>query len=84
MFRRTHISILLLTIFSLSANAIPMIDVEKFTNGIDADVAGSGPLIAEGDAVLWSYRVTNTGDSALTNILLIDDNGTPGNLIDDF
>ncbi|WP_319507959.1 hypothetical protein [uncultured Methanolobus sp.] len=49
----------------------PDIDIEKATNGEDADV-GPGPGIPEGDAVTWTYVVTNTGNVDLTNIQVSD------------
>jgi hypothetical protein len=48
------------------------IHLEKYTNNIDADTP-TGPFIAVDSAVIWRYEVTNTGDSALTNIA-VDDN----------
>lgn len=54
-------------------SANPSIDVEKSTNGLDADAPGTGPELEEGDAVTWSYLVTNTGDVTLVNIDLQDD-----------
>ncbi|MEM7531572.1 MAG: SdrD B-like domain-containing protein [Chloroflexota bacterium] len=48
------------------------IDVEKTTNGEDADEA-PGPVIPAGDAIAWAYTVSNVGDAALTNIVLTDD-----------
>ncbi|MDP3696040.1 MAG: hypothetical protein Q8R42_08005, partial [Desulfocapsaceae bacterium] len=50
----------------------PAIDIEKATNGEDADT-GSGPVIAVGNAVTWTYVVTNTGNTALTNVAVSDD-----------
>lgn len=50
----------------------PGIDVEKSTNGQDADLP-TGPFIATGGQVTWRYTVTNTGDVALTNVQLVDD-----------
>ncbi|MDX1691729.1 MAG: hypothetical protein R3290_11970, partial [Acidimicrobiia bacterium] len=49
----------------------PAIDVEKATNGEDADDP-TGPEIKIGDTVTWTYVVTNTGDSALSNVELVD------------
>jgi len=50
----------------------PSIDVEKYTNGENADVA-PGPEVAIGSTVNWTYVITNTGDVNLSNITLIDD-----------
>jgi hypothetical protein len=52
--------------------AIPGIDVEKFTNGEDADEA-PGPYIRLNYEVRWVYNVTNTGNVNLTNIDVTDD-----------
>jgi hypothetical protein len=61
----------------------PCIHIEKSTNGQDAD-SPTGPYIPVGDPVTWVYNVTNCGSVNLTNIVVTDDNGTPGNLGDDF
>ncbi len=50
----------------------PAIDIEKATNGEDADTA-PGPQIAEGGAVEWTYVVTNIGNVPLTNVTVTDD-----------
>ncbi len=44
-------------------NPAPSIDIEKLTNGNQADGASDAdvPVIAPGDAVVWTYLVTNTG-----------------------
>ena len=60
------------------------INVEKATNGIDADTVGSGPQVVEGATVTFSYVVTNTGQVPLTNVTVADDNGTPTLATDDF
>jgi len=68
------------------------INVEKATNAVnplsptaleDAD-AVTGPLLAIGSSVTWTYLVTNTGNVPLTVGSLRDDAGTPGNSADDF
>ena len=59
------------------------IAIEKFTNGQDADLP-TGPLIAVGGTANFEYLVTNPGDVALAEIVVVDDNGTPLNPGDDF
>jgi hypothetical protein len=59
------------------------IDIEKATNGNDADLP-TGPLVAAGSTVTWTYRVTNPGNVPLSNVVVRDDNGTPANPTDDF
>src|SRR6185436_10756212 len=50
------------------------IDIEKHTNGQDADTP-TGPQILVGAPVLWEYFVTNTGNVRLTDIQVTDDQG---------
>ena len=50
----------------------PDIDIEKHTNGHDADHP-RGPYLNMGSTVNWEYIVTNTGDVTLSNIVVIDD-----------
>ncbi|MGA7149009.1 MAG: SdrD B-like domain-containing protein, partial [Microbacterium sp.] len=50
----------------------PSVDIEKATNGQDADTP-TGPLVTVGDAVRWTYVVTNTGSVPLTNVTVVDD-----------
>ncbi|MEL7302617.1 MAG: hypothetical protein AAGJ53_02865, partial [Pseudomonadota bacterium] len=50
------------------------IDIEKSTNGEDADV-GPGPTITVGDTVTWTYEVTNTGNTLLADVEVTDDQG---------
>jgi len=51
------------------------IDIQKLTNGTDDYVINNSA--EELVPIQWSYQVTNTGDVALTNIQVYDDNGTP-------
>ncbi|WP_149498802.1 SdrD B-like domain-containing protein [Roseiconus lacunae] len=69
-----------------NVEGIPGIDIEKLTNGIDADTASDAVEIAAGDTVTWTYNVTNTGSTtfAQSEISVIDDAGTPGDASDDF
>jgi large repetitive protein len=47
------------------------IQVEKSTNGQDADTA-PGPSIPVGDPVTWTYTVTNPGEVPLSNVSATD------------
>ncbi|WP_319507958.1 hypothetical protein [uncultured Methanolobus sp.] len=50
----------------------PDIDIEKHTNGFDADYP-VGPQIEVGETITWEYFVTNTGNVPLENIVVVDD-----------
>ena len=50
------------------------IELEKLTNGVDADEA-PGPRLSAGETVVWSYRVTNTGNVPLSGVVVTDDQG---------
>jgi len=52
---------------------LPAIDIEKATNGVDADTADEAPLIVVGEDVTWTYVLHNSGNTTLTDISL-DDN----------
>ena len=64
----------------------PAIELEKLTNGVDADLVEESPEIAPGDTVTFTYEVTNTGDVDINfaDLVVVDDNGTPGDTGDDF
>ena len=55
-----------------SEPAAPSIDIEKHTNGQDADTP-SGPLVGIGSTVTWTYIVSNTGNIDLVDMTLFDD-----------
>ena len=50
----------------------PSIDIEKDTNGFDADTP-QGPVILAGETVTWTYEVENSGNTALANVTVDDD-----------
>jgi uncharacterized repeat protein (TIGR01451 family) len=51
-----------------------IVGIEKQTNGVDADTP-SGPSLNVGDAVNWTYIVTNFGSETLINVAVSDDQG---------
>jgi uncharacterized repeat protein (TIGR01451 family) len=60
----------------------PNIDIEKSTNGVDADTA-PGPVLVYGSNVTWEYVVRNTGNVYLTNVTVNDNQlGTITNIVD--
>jgi len=54
--------------------------------GADADDPDGSdvPEIAVGEQVIWTYVVTNIDQPPLVDIAVTDDNGTPGDVTDDF
>lgn len=68
-----------------TALAQSSVDIEKFTNGQDADAA-PGPAVIVGATVSWTYVVTNTSGRPITNISVTDDQGVtvtcPGTTLD--
>ena len=59
---------------SIDVSITPAIDVEKATNGEDADEP-TGPILSVGDPVSWTYVVTNTGNAPLSDVVVTDDQG---------
>ena len=53
----------------------PQVDIEKTTNGEDAD-RGTGPKVLVGDPVVWTYIVTNTGTVELSVVAVEDDDSS--------
>ncbi len=51
------------------------IDIEKYTNNIQADTADTAVLLERNDAITWTYVVKNTGNEPLKNIHVTDDQG---------
>ena len=63
----------------------PRLDIEKFTNGVDADRPDQAVEIAAGEVVTWTYQVTNTGNVTFAkgDIKVTDDQeGLITNIID--
>jgi hypothetical protein len=54
------------------------IRIVKFTNGQDAN-SPPGPTLAQGSPVTWTYRLSNVGSLALTNVKVVDDQGVTVN-----
>ena len=50
----------------------PAINIVKFVNGQDADTP-TGPHVAAGSTVTFTYVVTNTGNVPLANVVVTDD-----------
>jgi uncharacterized repeat protein (TIGR01451 family) len=48
---------------------VPSISINKLTNGAD------GPTILFDELVVWSYQLTNTGNTPLSGISVVDDQG---------
>jgi uncharacterized repeat protein (TIGR01451 family) len=49
------------------------INLEKFTNGFDADTVEESPYLDVGEDVTWSYIVRNEGNSVMSDIAVVDD-----------
>ncbi len=50
----------------------PSVELVKTTQTLDNDTI-TGPFVTVGDAVLWTYEVTNTGNTALLAVTVTDD-----------
>ena len=51
----------------------PAINIVKFVNGQDADTPTTGPHVAPGSTVTFTYVVFNTGNAALADVVVTDD-----------
>ncbi len=49
------------------------IDIEKSTNGEDADTGADAVVLEPGDDVTWTFDVENTGNTDLVNVIVTDD-----------
>jgi len=57
--------------------------VNIISPAIEVTVTSNQTIIYSGQAVTYTYQITNTGDVTLTNVTLVDDKGTPGDSNDD-
>ena len=53
--------------------AAPSIDIEKATNGQDADTPEQGPVLEVGSTVTFTYVATNDGNIDLVDVAIVDD-----------
>ncbi len=70
--------------FGYDAPQNPGIEIEKSTNGVDADTPEEAAEMAAGETVTWTYEVTNTGDVSFdeSEVEVTDDQeGTITNII---
>jgi hypothetical protein len=51
------------------------VEIELLVNGEDAD-APKGPTVDAGSRINWTYRITNSGDVALSDVKVSDGQGT--------
>ena len=70
--RRSVRVLALISFITASFQAAAQVDIEKFTNGQNADTA-PGPSVIVGSTVSWTYVVSNSGSRPLTNIVVTDD-----------
>lgn len=61
----------------------PQVRLVKQTNGVGADVP-PGVMLRVGETATFTYLASNVGNVPLVPTRLIDDNGTPDDLADDF
>lgn len=67
------LALLMIALPTVGANGLTAaIDIEKATNGVDADMA-PGPSLSIGSSVEWTYVVTNTGEATLHSVTVTDD-----------
>jgi len=52
---------------------VAWIDVEKSTNGVDADYADDAIEVKVGDEITWEYNITNSSLVTINDIKVVDD-----------
>jgi uncharacterized repeat protein (TIGR01451 family) len=58
---------------TVTLTVTPAIQIVKFVNGQDADDMTTGPHVAVGSTVTFTYVVTDTGGAPLDNVVVTDD-----------
>ena len=56
----------------LLCRCVAWIDIEKYTNGEDADYEKDAPVLKVGDSVTWKYVVSNSSSLKVCDIKVID------------
>ena len=56
---------------------------ESYVNDVDADTAADAVTVSAGDPISRTYLIRNTGAYPLSNVKVLDDNGTPDDAADD-
>jgi len=67
-------TLLLVLALSFPVAVLGQIEIQKHTNGQDADLP-PGPGVTAGSTVTWTYIITNTDSRPLTDISVTDDRG---------
>ena len=76
----------------VTGTGTPLVQIKKAIDAVDplhptvveeAD-SPTGPVLAVGAPITWTYRVWTTSPTAVTITVITDDNGTPNNGTDDF
>jgi len=63
------------------SDRVAVLEITKTVSEIGGTCPGSTSLtVDEGDMVLYCYTVTNTGDAAVRDLRVTDDEGMPGNI----
>jgi hypothetical protein len=80
-----NVSVPMIAVGDISGSVSPLITVKKTVTTVGGSCPGAEQISAQvGDTVKYCYEVSNTGSAHLHDLTLVDDNGTPTLLTDDF